>query len=98
MILNYPETPLKNVKWHLITKGDKRFRGDFVVGNLGGYLLFQADGNVVHWDVLARLMAQISRSRYKCYHSRVKRYHTGKDYTGIVFYVGNEDIRARNPL
>jgi len=40
MILNYPETPLKNVKGHLITKGDRRFRGDFVVGNLGGYLLF----------------------------------------------------------
>jgi len=99
MILNYPETPSKNVKGHLITKGDRRFRGDFVVGNLGGYLLFQADGNVVHWDVLARLVAQISRSRYKCYHSRVKRYHSrGKDYTGIVFYVGNEDIRARNPL
>ena len=99
MILNYPENPSKNVKWHLITKGDRRFRGDFVVGNLGGYLLFQADGNVVHWDVLARLVAQISRSRIRCYASRVKRYHSrGKDYTGIVFYVGNEDIRARNPL
>ena len=72
MILNYPETPSKNVKWHLITKGDRRFRGDFVVGNLGGYLLFQADGNVVHWDVLARLMAQISHSRINCYHSRCR--------------------------
>ena len=51
MILNDPETPSKNVKWHLITKGNRRFRGDFVFGNLGGYLLFQADGNVVQWDV-----------------------------------------------
>ena len=51
MRLNDPETPSKNVKGPLITRGDRRFRGDFVVGNLGGYLLFQADGNVVHWDV-----------------------------------------------
>ena len=99
MRLNHPETPLKNVKGHLITKGDKLFGGDFVVGNLGGYLLFQADGNVVHWDVLARPMAQIFRSRYQCYHSRGKCSHSrGKDYTGIVFYVGNENIYAKIPL
>ena len=82
MILNYPENPSKNVKWHLITKGDRRFRGDFVVGNLGGYLLFQADGNVVHQDVLARLMAQLSHSRGKCYHSR------GKIYKVLHFTLG----------
>ena len=84
MRLNDPETPSKNVKWHLITKGDRLFRGDFVVGNLGGYILFQVDGNVVHYDVLARPMAQISHSR-------------GKHYTGIVFYVGNENICGKIP-
>ena len=92
MRLNYPETPSKNVKWHLITKGDRRFRGDFVVGNLGGHLLFQVDGNVVHQDILARLVAQLSRSRGKRYHSR------GKDYTDIVFYVGNKNICGKIPL
>ena len=51
MRLNYPETPSKNVKGPFNPRGDKLFRGDFVVGNLGGYLLFQADGDVVHWDV-----------------------------------------------
>ena len=68
MILNYSETPSKNVKGHLITKADRRFKGDFVVGNIGGYLLFQADGNVVHEDVLARPMAEISRSRGRCFY------------------------------
>ena len=91
MRLNYPENPSKNVKGHLITKGDKLFGGDFVVGNLGGYILFQADGDVVHEHVLARLMTEISHSRVKCYHSR------GKHYTGNVFYVGNENICGKIP-
>ena len=82
MRLNYPKTPLKNVKGYLITKGDRRFRGDFVVGNLGGHLLFQADGNVVHEDVLARPIAEISRSRGTCYHSR------GKTYKVLHFTLG----------
>ena len=68
--MNYPETKLKNFKEHLITKGDRLFRGDFVVGNLGGYFIFQEGGNVVHEDVLARLMAQTSHSRVKYYNSR----------------------------
>ena len=51
MILNYPETPSKNVEGHFNPKGDRLFRGDVVVGNLGGYFIFQADGNFVHYDV-----------------------------------------------
>ena len=49
--MNYPETPLKNVGGHLITKSDKLFMGNFMVGNLDSYFIFQADGNVVHEDI-----------------------------------------------
>jgi hypothetical protein len=49
--MNYPDTKLKTFKGHLITKGDKLFIGDFIVGNLGSYLIFQEDGNFVHYDV-----------------------------------------------
>ena len=46
--MNYPRTKLKNFKGHLITKGDKLF-----IGDLGSYLIFQEDGNFIHYDVFS---------------------------------------------
>ena len=63
MILNYPETSLKNAIGHFITRGDRLFMGDFVVENLGDYFIFQADGTLFTTVFLARPMAQIPRSR-----------------------------------
>lgn len=51
--MSYKQTELKNFKGHFLSKGDKLYIGDFIVGNLGSYLIFQEDGNLVHYDTFA---------------------------------------------